>query len=662
MSRSAVTDLYLHRPLSSLRAGQDGWLFQVSTPDKDDDTDRSSLWLLDKRGRTRQLTSSSQSAHGAIWSSCGSKIAFLRAQEGTSQVHVLDLDGGEASVMSSWDDGVVSIEHWDGDAGQMLVIAHHGTRPDQNPFVVDHLPYKLDGIGFKGDQRSYLHQLEESSGELTPVVDRGGDVVEAKWAPDRSSIAFVQRRDGQQRHLMDLWLKREGAQPKQLTDDLASLSGLTWSPSGKYIAFSGSAVEGTSMSWLTVVELETGQRQDIKLEVAIPGPIHWADGEKELLFLEAHRGTHRIARVALAEAAHAQAIVHPDRLQVLDMAACGDDIAYIAAGPAKGPEVWRYRQTTQETRCLTSFNAWRDDRPKVKAELRTFTVPDGAGQHEKIEGWLLRPNGPGPFPLLWDMHGGPHSLVTFEHETHVHWPVLLERGWAVLALNAVGTNSYGEDFAQRLCGHWGELDLPQWRAATEALRAEGIVNSDLAVFGHSYGGFLAAWALTQKVPLVCGVVSAGVINLESHTGTSDTGYYVGPYAMAGEPDQAPDRYRRQSPLSHVQAIDAPVLLLQGEADQRCPLGQAEELFARLVRIGHAEARMVIFPGGTHHVSSTGRPSHRAAFYGHLADWVSERSRSDKPHTAYDVSEAEGVKSKDQTQSQQSPKTIREAAK
>ncbi|WP_425606448.1 alpha/beta hydrolase family protein [Lysobacter yananisis] len=133
--------------------------------------------------------------------------------------------------------------------------------------------------------------------------------------------------------------------------------------------------------------------------------------------------------------------------------------------------------------------------------------------------------------------------------------------------------------------------------------------------------------------------------------------------MADEPDQAPDRYRRQSPLSHVQAIDAPVLLLQGEADQRCPLGQAEELFARLVRIGHAEARMVIFPGGTHHVSSTGRPSHREAFYRHLADWVSERSRSsDKPDTAYAVSEAEGVKSKDRTKSRQSPTTMREAAK
>jgi hypothetical protein len=163
------------------------------------------------------------------------------------------------------------------------------------------------------------------------------------------------------------------------------------------------------------------------------------------------------------------------------------------------------------------------------------------------------------------------------------------------------------------------------------------------VFGHSYGGFLSAWALTQKVPLIAGVVSAGIIDMDSHTGTSDSGYYVGPYSMGAEQWQARDRYRALSPASHAGHIQAPTLLLQGDRDERCPIGQAEELFAQLIRRGETRARMVVFPGGTHHVSTTGKPSYRLAYHQHLVDWledaraqVSERSKpaeTAKPKTA-----------------------------
>src|SRR5690606_8968472 len=86
-------------------------------------------------------------------------------------------------------------------------------------------------------------------------------------------------------------------------------------------------------------------------------------------------------------------------------------------------------------------------------------------------------------------------------------------------------------FAERLRGHWGEFDLPQYMAAIDALRAEGLV-SEVAAFGHSYGAFLTGWALVERMPLLAAVVSAGVLDQHSHAGTSDTGYYVGPYGMS----------------------------------------------------------------------------------------------------------------------------------
>jgi len=220
-----------------------------------------------------------------------------------------------------------------------------------------------------------------------------------------------------------------------------------------------------------------------------------------------------------------------------------------------------------------------------------------------------------------DMHGGPHSMVSFGYERCVHWPLLLQHGWAVLALNTVGSSSYGDEFASRLCGHWGELDLPQWQAAVEHLRSEGVVGRDVACFGHSFGGYLSAWALSHDPSLIAGVVSGGITNLESHTGTSDSGYYVGPYSMCGELHEMRDRYRALSPINHVANIHAPTLILQGQDDERCSVGQGEELLGALIRKGDVKVEMMLFPGGSHHLSSTGRPSHRATYYRVLVDWL-----------------------------------------
>ena len=63
------------------------------------------------------------------------------------------------------------------------------------------------------------------------------------------------------------------------------------------------------------------------------------------------------------------------------------------------------------------------------------------------------------------MHGGPAAYALLDYDSNVFWQVLCSRGWSVLALNAVGSATYGREFCQRLAGHWGEYDLPQHLAA-----------------------------------------------------------------------------------------------------------------------------------------------------------------------------------------------------
>jgi dipeptidyl aminopeptidase/acylaminoacyl peptidase len=82
-----------------------------------------------------------------------------------------------------------------------------------------------------------------------------------------------------------------------------------------------------------------------------------------------------------------------------------------------------------------------------------------------------------------------------------------------------------------------------------------------------------------------------------------------------------DRYRALSPLTDCTEVHCPVLILQGTDDERCPRGQSEQFFSTLVRLQKPDVTLVLFPGGSHHVSSTGRPSHRKAYFDHLVEWL-----------------------------------------
>ena len=68
-------------------------------------------------------------------------------------------------------------------------------------------------------------------------------------------------------------------------------------------------------------------------------------------------------------------------------------------------------------------------------------------------------------------------------------------------------------------------------------------------------------------------------------------------------------------------VDTATLFLNGQDDQRCPVGQCEEMFASLVRAGHRKTMMVVYPGGTHSLAGSGKPSHRVDYHDRVVQWI-----------------------------------------
>jgi dipeptidyl aminopeptidase/acylaminoacyl peptidase len=110
----------------------------------------------------------------------------------------------------------------------------------------------------------------------------------------------------------------------------------------------------------------------------------------------------------------------------------------------------------------------------------------------------------------------------------------------------------------------------------------------------------------------------------SFYGSSDVGYWLGAYEMGAEPHAARERYAELSPITYVGGVTAPTLILHGENDLRCPIGQAEEWFVSLRRLGR-KVEMVRYPGASHLFILNGRPSHRVDYNRRLTDWVSRHT-------------------------------------
>lgn len=627
---ATVEDIYLHEIIGTPSAGESGFSFVVTQAHRGDDANRTAAWHCSSSSAPQRVTDPAAGASALLQHPSAPRIAFLRSVDNAVALHLIDLDGGEARLLAKLGAGVTNILDWDADAGRLLVCAEVAERDDQAPAVVESLPFKLDGLGIVVGKRIGLAQVDEATGECRWLVETPGDVSEAKWSPDRTQLAWLQEGSGRQRQRLGLWVRGPDGQARRLAHELASMRGLAWSPDGRQLAVGGNAVEGASQSFLHVVDVASGRVRALgAVELAIPGCVSWR--EDGILVLDAWHGLQRVARIAPDDGAR-EVVFAPPSGHVMSFASGPAGLACVVADASFGPSLWLADGDGGNAREAGGFNAWRRERPRIVQGLRSFEVPDGRGGVERIDGWLLRPEGPGPWPLLLDMHGGPQSHVTFDLETRMHWPLLVSRGWAVLALNSVGSDSYGPEFAERLRGHWGEYDLPQYVAAVEALRAEGLV-AEIATFGHSYGGFLTGWALVEGLPLVAGVISAGVLDQRSHTGTSDTGYYVGPYALGGDYPEAGDVYERLSVVRRAHEVRAPTLLLQGLDDQRCPVGQAEQMYTQMLRAGNTPVRMVLFPGGSHHVSSTGRPSHREVWYQQLVDWLEAHRGGDADQAA-----------------------------
>jgi dipeptidyl aminopeptidase/acylaminoacyl peptidase len=273
----------------------------------------------------------------------------------------------------------------------------------------------------------------------------------------------------------------------------------------------------------------------------------------------------------------------------------GSHVAVILSGPRRPAEVWVAETDAGTVRALTESRVGAPhDEELVDAELITYPSFD----EREIPAWLYRPAVEGRLPVVLSIHGGPEAQ---EHPVyHPVYQYLLNRGIAVMATNIRGSTGYGKTYQRLVQRDWGGGDMKDWEHAVKWLHDQDWVDADrIGVFGGSYGGFAVLTCVTRLPDYWAAAVDIfGPSNLITAAKAVPPTWRRMMKRFMGDPDEDADLLRERSPLTYIENMKTPLLVIQGAKDPRVVKSESDQLVEKLRSLGR-EVEYVVFEDEGH---------------------------------------------------------------
>lgn len=507
------------------------------------------------------------------------------------------------------------------------------------------LLYAQDHAGDENYDLWVYDRAARTHRNLTPDTPDETINPDATWAPDGRQVAYVSNRGG--RFAAYAAPVDGSAPPRRLTEHPYSDVTVLWAPDGRHLAV-GAWTEGQA-GGLFIVPAAGGPTLVVG---GADGPVDaaqaaWAPDGRRLAFVSNAPGhsvvclydlpTGRLTQLSPATHEAGEPAWAPDGRTVAYTWNVDGNVSVrlhpVARGPARelaiAPGVHARPQFTPNGRyLLTVFNGPRhpsdlwafdlaqparrprrltDSRP-ARGEVRTLIAPEVVRWRSDdltISGLLYKPRGlrrakagAGRAPAVLWVHGGP----TWQYKNE-WWAVpqaLAAAGCVVLAPNYRGSSGYGRAFQEANRYDLGGGDMRDVIAGAQWLVAEGYADPRrLAITGTSYGGYLTMTALTRHPQVfAAGAAVVPFLNWFTEHASEREDLQYWDEQNFGHPERDADRYRFFSPIFHMEHITAPVQLLAGENDPRCPAGETEQAAAALhdLDVPH---EVVIYAGEGH---------------------------------------------------------------
>ena len=601
------------------------------------------------------------------------------APGGKPQLHVVEAAGGEPQVLTDRPLGVSSFawspdsqrivfgsrQPEDGRYGTVDGVGPGG----EDARFITSFKYRMNGVGYTQDKPQQLFVLEVPDLGGEPPVPRAGRALKAnKDGGERKDTGG--RADGQHPAAGEPAVAAGLPEVKQLTFAPTDHTGESFSTDGQYVYFVASlhpTEDEDLVSGIYRVRVGGGEPEQVPVSAGDPQSIHDVresqDG-KWLFFTAQNLGgsgrdfvaKNTVLHVMPAAGGTARAL---SDAEAMDVAAPGSQIglrgrdAALVLNNAQGTvELLEFSATGEHgllvhgDRVVTGAAAAGDslfisftdastagdvaclDRGQLRlltdfsAELRTeagiiepqeLVVPSADG-HE-VHGWVVMPPGPGPHPVLLNIHGGPFAQYTVGLFDEAQ--VYAEAGYAVVMCNPRGSAGYGQAHGRAIKERMGTVDMQDVLSFLDgALEKFAALDAGaLGIMGGSYGGYLTAWTISQDHRFKAAIVERGFLDPVSFTGSSDIGWFFGGEYTGIVPEQV----AAQSPMATIAYVRTPTLVIHSEDDLRCPVEQGQRYFTALKQQG-VESAFLVFPGEDHELSRSGTPHHRRQRFEHILAW------------------------------------------
>jgi acetyl esterase/lipase len=315
---------------------------------------------------------------------------------------------------------------------------------------------------------------------------------------------------------------------------------------------------------------ETGEAEELDLDLGGEVEAAWYPGGDALLLRHDHRGRAELLRLDLATRA----------LERLDVPAG-------MPGPAAvrpDGSVWYAWSSASEAPQIRSTAG------DVVLRLPGEGAPKGVAYTDlpvgEIHAFVAEPSGPRPHPTVFLIHGGPDSHDGDQFQPAVQaW---VDHGFAVVLVNYRGSTGYGQKWRDAITGNPGFTELEDIGAVRERVLAEGIADPEcLILAGGSWGGFLTLLGLgTQPDGWSLGLAAVPIGDyIAAYEDEMDPLKAYDRALFGASPAEDPERYRLRSPITHVDRVTAPVFILAGENDPRCPIRGIDGYLERLRELG-----------------------------------------------------------------------------
>src|SRR5829696_5709439 len=647
---------------------------RVTVNDKKDGYNTAIWTVATGSGETRQLTNGPRDTTPR-WSPDGEYLVFVRAPEVSgrtepAQLFMLAMAGGEPFQFTTlprgaggpqWSPDGKTIAFYNSATAEELAkaAAKNAAQPNASPSptperesdvrVINRAVYRSNGAGyldFKHPQHIWVVNAPKTGDEkVTPKQLTTGrfDDGSITWAKDSSRLYFDSDYTDEPYYELprtDIYsVPVTGGERTKLTSFDMGAGAFTLSPDGKQLAFIASAsqpVRSYSQPDLWVMDMTPGARPrnltanfDFDIGSGVGGdnvaprggggslPV-WSHDAQSITVVYAKEGKANLGSFDVRTGR--QSDVTTGNQAVVNYRALPDASKFVLliSTPTRVGDLFMLEKPGGQPKQLTHINDELFSKLNLtEPEEMWHTSFDG----KKIQSWIQKPADFDPnkkYPLILNIHGGPHAAYGYVFDHEFQW--MAAKGYVVLYPNPRGSTSYGQEFGNIIQHNYPGDDYKDLMTGVDELLRRGYIDEKkLGVTGGSGGGLLTNWTIGQTTRFAAAVSQRDIASWSEWWYTADFTLFQSTWFKA-PPFEDPDDYRRRSPITYVNKIQTPLMLILGEVDYRTPTGPGGEAMFRALKYRKIPTVMVRFPNESHELSRSGQPWHRIERLQHIVGW------------------------------------------